>query len=287
MPKTNQNADLIRDICRYVEDHSDEALTLAELAARAAMSRYHFARTFKRVVGLAPKQYLTTVRLRKLKDGLGAAMPIDVAAHDAGYGSTSRIYEKASSHLGMTPRQYRRGGEGVVISYASLKTSIGLMTIGATDRGICFVGFGESADAVLARLKAEYPKAQIEAMRQPHHPDFAAWTDAIARHIAGAAACPNLPLDIRATAFQMRVWRYLQTIPSGHVESYAEVAAAIGRHGAARAVAQACARNPAAVLIPCHRVIRGTGELGGYRWGLARKRELIDNERAAKARLGQ
>jgi AraC family transcriptional regulator, regulatory protein of adaptative response / methylated-DNA-[protein]-cysteine methyltransferase len=285
MLKANPNADLIRDVCRYVEDHSDEALTLAELAALASMSRFHFGRTFKQVVGLTPKQYLTSVRLRKLKDGLGKDKAIDAAALDAGYGSSSRVYEKATSHLGMTPREYRRRGEGVTISYASMQTPIGLMLIGATDRGICFVGFGSALGELVRQLTREYSKARIEPMSQPYHPDFRAWADAIARHLAGEQPCPELPLDIRATAFQMRVWKYLQTIPPGDVESYAEVAAAIGRPTAARAVAAACARNPAAVLIPCHRVIRGSGALGGYRWGLARKRELIDNERAAKAKV--
>jgi AraC family transcriptional regulator of adaptative response/methylated-DNA-[protein]-cysteine methyltransferase len=285
MLKTNPNADIIRDLCRYVDDHSDEALTLAELAGRASMSRFHFARTFKRVVGVTPKQYVVMVRARKLKEGLGASLPIDVAALDAGYGSTSRIYGDAVSPLGMTPRQYRRAGEGVTISYASLETPIGLMMIGATDRGICFVGFGNMEDELLARLRAEYRKAIIEPMRTPYDPQFFAWSDAIVRHLGGASPCPDLPLDIRATAFQMRVWRYLQTIPPGDVESYAEVATAIGKPTAARAVAQACARNPAAVVIPCHRVIRGSGELGGYRWGVARKRRLIDNERAAKSRV--
>jgi AraC family transcriptional regulator, regulatory protein of adaptative response / methylated-DNA-[protein]-cysteine methyltransferase len=282
MSKAKPNADVVRDVCRYLEDHSDEALTLAELAAHASMSRFHFARTFKRFVGVTPKQYLATVRLRKLKASLANATRIDVAAHDAGYGSTSRIYEDAGSRLGMTPAQYRKGGEGVAISYASLQTPIGLMMIGATDRGVCFVGFGDSPAELLARLQREYAKAEIEAMREPYHPHFRNWIDALARHLAGEAPCPDLPLDIRATAFQMRVWRYLQTIPSGDVESYAEVASAIGEPKAARAVAQACARNPTAVLIPCHRVIRGTGELGGYRWGLARKRGLIDAERAVK-----
>jgi AraC family transcriptional regulator of adaptative response/methylated-DNA-[protein]-cysteine methyltransferase len=285
MLRKNQNSDLIRDVCRYVEDHSDEALTLAELASVASMSRFHFARTFKAVVGVTPKQYLATVRLRKLKDGLGTGKSIDRAAYDAGYGSTSRIYEKAASSLGMTPAQYRRAGEGVAISYASLPTPAGLMMIGATDRGICFVGFGETKDALVKSLRAEYPKARIDAMREPYHPDFRAWIDAIARHLAGEIPRLDLPLDVAATAFQMRVWKYLQTIPSGDVQSYGEVAAAIGAPTAARAVAQACARNPAAVLIPCHRVIRGSGELGGYRWGLARKRSLIDRERAAKARV--
>jgi len=281
MPKVNLNAAAIREVCRYVDDHSDEALTLAELASMAAMSRFHFARTFKHVVGVTPKQYLATVRLRKLKDGLSAAKPIDVAALDAGYGSISRIYENAGSSLGMTPRQYRRRGEGVAISYATLRSPIGLMMIAATDRGICFLGFGDTADGLLMRLRREYSNAAIEPMREPYSPQFSAWVAAIARHLESGAPCPELPLDVRATAFQSRVWKYLQTIPSGDVESYAEVATAIGAPGAARAVAQACARNPAAVLIPCHRVIRGSGELGGYRWGVGRKRALIDGERAA------
>ena len=283
MSKRNLNADLIRDVCRYVEDHSDEALTLAELATLAAMSRFHFARTFKLVVGVTPKQYLATIRLRKLKENLGAAKPVDVAALDAGYASASHMYEGAASHLGMTPREYRRAGDGLTISYASLRTPIGLMLIGATDRGVCFVGFGDALEGPLQRLRDEYRKARIEAMQEPYHPQFCAWVGAISHHLAVGGPCRELPLDIRATAFQMRVWKYLQTIPPGNVESYAEVASAIGAPNAARAVAQACARNPTAVLIPCHRVIRGTGELGGYRWGLARKRGLIDRERAAKA----
>jgi AraC family transcriptional regulator of adaptative response/methylated-DNA-[protein]-cysteine methyltransferase len=284
MSKKNLSADLIRDVCRYLEDHSEEALTLAELASRASMSRFHFARTFKAVVGVTPKQYLATVRLRKLKMGLGTASSIDRAALDAGYGSTSRIYERAASNLGMTPKQYRRGGEGVAISYASLPTPLGLMLIGATDRGVCFVGFGDSADELHERLAAEYPQARIEAMREPYHADFRKWVDAISQHLAGEIPRPDLPLDVAATSFQMRVWKHLQTIPTGEVQSYGEVAAAIGAPHAARAVAQACARNPAALLIPCHRVIRGSGELGGYRWGVARKRGLIDGERALKAR---
>lgn len=280
MPKSNSNADLIADVCRYVEDHSDEALTLAELAARASMSRFHFARTFKAVVGVTPKQYLTTVRLRKLKDGLSKGKSVDRAAYDAGYGSTSRVYEKADLSLGMTPLQYRRGGEGISISYASVETPLGLMMIGATDRGICFVGFADSVNDLVKRLRAEYPKAHVEAMRDDDRSQLAAWAAAISSFLAGKSSHPNLPLDVAATAFEQRVWRYLQTIPPGEVRSYGEVAEAIGAENGARAVAQACARNPAAVLIPCHRVLRGTGEIGGYRWGAARKRALIDRERS-------
>ncbi|MGC1381685.1 MAG: methylated-DNA--[protein]-cysteine S-methyltransferase [Candidatus Baltobacteraceae bacterium] len=281
MLTTKSHADLVRDACRYIEEHSDEALTLAELAERASMSRFHFARTFKAVAGLTPSQYLASVRLQALKAGLGAHKPIDAAAHDAGYGSTSRVYEQAASRLGMTPAQYRRAGEGVSISYATLDTPAGLMMIGATDRGICFVQFDETAERLLARLRREYSRARIEPMREPSNPHFRAWVDAIARHFAGKEPQLELPLDVRATAFQMRVWRYLQTIQPGALQAYGEVASAIGDPKAARAVAQACAHNPVAVLIPCHRVIRGTGELGGYRWGLERKRALIDFERAA------
>jgi AraC family transcriptional regulator, regulatory protein of adaptative response / methylated-DNA-[protein]-cysteine methyltransferase len=275
-------AERIRDVCRYIERHSDDALTLEQLAKRAAMSRYHFARRFKAIVGVTPKQFLAGARLRRFKGDLKAKKAIDAAVYDAGYGSPSRVYEKAGQRLGMTPAQYRRAGEGVSISYATLDTPVGLMMIGATDRGICFLQFGESADELLDRLRSEYRNAEISPMREPYHPQFAAWVDAIERHLRGERPHLDLPLDIRATAFQMRVWNYLQTIPYGDVQSYREVAAAIGEPKAARAVANACARNPAAIVIPCHRVIRESGDLGGYRGGIARKRTLLDRERARK-----
>jgi AraC family transcriptional regulator of adaptative response/methylated-DNA-[protein]-cysteine methyltransferase len=284
MIKPRSNAEVISDVCRYVENHSDEALTLAELASMASMSRFHFARTFKTIVGLTPKQYLATVRLRNLKGRLEQSKSVDAAAYDAGYGSTSRIYEMAASRLGMTPAQYRRAGEGISISYAFAPTPFGAMMIGATDRGICFIAFGDELEELLSRLRAEYRNARIEAMQQPYNPQFRAWIDSLVGYLSDDVPKPDLPLDIRATAFEMRVWNYLARIPSGEVRSYGEVAAAIGQPTAARAVAQACARNPAAVLIPCHRVIRGSGELGGYRWGLGRKRALIERERAQRAR---
>lgn len=207
---------------------------------------------------------------------------IDAALYDAGYGSPSRVYERAAQHLGMTPAQYRRAGEGVEISYAALDTPVGLMMIGATDRGICFAQFGESETALLERLREEYRNAAVVPIRAPKHPQFAAWVDAIARHLSGDLPHLELPLDIRATAFQMRVWRYLQSIPYGDVRSYGEVASALCEPNSARAVAGACARNPVAVVIPCHRVIRESGDLGGYRWGLDRKRALLDEERSRK-----
>ncbi|MFZ0682041.1 MAG: methylated-DNA--[protein]-cysteine S-methyltransferase [Candidatus Cybelea sp.] len=272
----------IRVVCRYIEQHTDEALTLDALAAMAGLSKYHFARRFKAAVGVTLKEYASAARLRRLKDGLKDDRSIDAAVYEAGYGSPSRVYENAARNLGMTPAQYRAAGQGVSISYAVLETPLGPMLIGATDRGICFAQFGESEEELRNKLQAEHVNAEIAPMLQPYHPDFAKWTDAIVRHLAGERPDLDLPLDIRATAFQMRVWKYLQSIPSGDVASYREVAAGIGRPKASRAVANAVGRNPVALIIPCHRVIRDSGALGGYRWGLERKRTLLDIERVAQ-----
>jgi AraC family transcriptional regulator of adaptative response/methylated-DNA-[protein]-cysteine methyltransferase len=291
-PSGTAVADKMWELCRYIDSHSDSRVDLAELAARAGLSRFHLQRTFKAVVGVTPKQYADARRMAKLKSGLKRAKDVTEAVYDAGFGSSSRVYERADTRLGMTPNQYRRGGEGVQITYASEQTALGRMMIGATDRGICFLQFGESQDELVAALRKEYPQAQVEAMVEPmgkamgkamgEQPgsQFRVWMEALQNHLAGhAGAAHEIPLDIRATAFQMRVWNYLQTIPAGHVQSYREVASGIGRPSAVRAVARACATNTVAIVIPCHRVIRGTGELGGYRWGLARKRALIDLER--------
>ena len=203
MIKPRSNAEVMSDVCRYVEDHSDEALTLAELASMASMSRFHFARSFKSIVGVTPKQYLATVRLRKLKGGLERSKSVDTAAYDAGYGSTSRIYEMAASRLGMTPAQYRRAGEGVSISYAFASTPFGSMMIGATDRGICFIGFGDQLEELLSRLRAEYRNARIEPMMQPYSLQFRAWIDSLVGYLSDDGPKPELPLDIRATAFEI------------------------------------------------------------------------------------
>lgn len=272
----------ILELCAYIEAHSEDRLDLAELAARAGLSRFHLQRSFKRVVGITPREYLEACRLRKLKPGLRQAADVTEAVYEAGYGSSSRVYERAATRLGMTPGQYRRGGDGVEITYAAVESRAGLLLLAATDRGICSVQFGDSLEDLVAALRRECPGARIEAMPQPPSPEFRAWIDGLNAHLEGAAARPRVPLDIRATAFRMEVWNYLQSIPYGVVHSYGEVAAGIGRPKAVRAVASACAANPVAVLIPCHRVIRGTGELGGYRWGVARKRALIDLERSKR-----
>jgi AraC family transcriptional regulator of adaptative response/methylated-DNA-[protein]-cysteine methyltransferase len=276
-------AERIRKVCRYIEGRSDEPLNLEDLAAQAGLSASHFHRTFKAVIGLSPKQYLDAARLRKLKKGLKESGDVTEAVYGAGYGSSSRVYERADTRLGMTPNQYRQGGRNVTITYAAIETSLGLIMIGATDRGLCFLQFGDTRRGLLAMLEKEYPSARLNAMSKPYHADFQKWVEALNGYLAGRHPHLDLPLDIRASVFQIRVWNYLQSIPYGEVQSYGEVAVGIGDPSAARAVAQACAANTVALVIPCHRVIRGTGELGGYRWGLARKRTLIDRERAGKA----
>jgi len=275
----NSAAERIREVCRYIERHCDEPLTIAQLASLAAMSRFHFARSFRSVTGVTPREYVNGTRTRALKQGLRDAGGVDAAIYDAGYGSSSRVYEHAAKRLGMTPGQYRRGGAGVEISFVCVKTVLGHMAIGATDRGICFLQFGDSAQALKTQLAREYPNAGIIDTITPK-PPFDAWVSAIDRYLKGEQPHLDLPLDIRATAFQLRVWKYLQSIPYGDLQSYGEVAEALGDRGAARAVAQACGKNRVALAIPCHRIIRGDGNLGGYRWGLERKRVLIDLERA-------
>ena len=279
-PLEVRRADLatIHALCRYIDTHSDEALTLGQLAEQAGLSRFHLQRTFKAAVGLSPKQYLEACRMRSFKTGLKQSKDVTVAVYNAGFGSASRVYERAERRLGMTPSRYRQGGRGLSISYVTVESPLGPLMLGATDRGICFVQFGADEAALLESLQKEYPGAYLEPMAAPGDA-FRQWTAALNRYLAGESPRPDLPLDVRATAFQMRVWNYLQSIPYGEVRSYSEVAAAIGQPSAARAVAGACASNRVALVIPCHRVIRGSGELGGYRWGLDRKRQLLELER--------
>jgi AraC family transcriptional regulator, regulatory protein of adaptative response / methylated-DNA-[protein]-cysteine methyltransferase len=274
----------IQGVCDYIRSHPDEQLRLADLAARAGLSAFHFQRSFKAAVGLTPRQFLEASRLKSLKRHLRTRPSVTGAIYDAGFGSSSRVYERVDTRLGMTPAQYRAGGKGVAISYVSVDSALGRMMIGATDRGLCFVQFAGCDEDLLALLRAEYPAARLEPMRAPYPEPFERWMTALREHLAGEQQTRlDLPLDLRATAFQMKVWRYLQSIPYGSVQSYSEVAAGVGHPKAARAVARACAANRVALVIPCHRVIRGTGELGGYRWGLDRKRVLIDRERASRA----
>lgn len=264
----------IEEICRYIEDHAFDPLPLAVIAGRAGLSPFHLQRIFKASTGVTPRAYVEACRLRLLKSGLRNGTPVTAAVYDAGYGSSSRVYEKSNAALGMTPRRYGRGAMGVVIHLGVFETSLGMVGIGFTGRGVCFIQFGDCPEQLRTQLEAEYPQAEI----RDAGPD-AEWVAELKQHIEGRAPDLNLPLDIRATAFQQLVWNYLRRIPYGQTQSYGEVAAAIGRPHAARAVANACAANTVALAIPCHRVVRENGASGGYRWGEDRKAAILRRER--------
>jgi AraC family transcriptional regulator, regulatory protein of adaptative response / methylated-DNA-[protein]-cysteine methyltransferase len=274
-------AERIADACRYIETHRDEKIPLALLAQRAGWSRFHFQRRFKALLGVTPRQYHEAQRLNRFKKTLRSGSAVTGAIYEAGYESPSSVYKNADARLGMTPNEYRNAGADVPISYVALETPLGLMLIGATDRGVCFVQFGDSEDELLERLRKEYPRADVQPMREPQNRQMEAWAHALRDYVTGATAEVDVPTDIVASAFQLRVWKYLQTIPRGEVRSYGDVARAIGRPNAARAVGRAIGSNAVAILIPCHRVIRGNGDLGGYRCGTARKRTLLDTEKIA------
>lgn len=263
----------IRLACRWLAQ-SVSPPSLTALAARIGGSPYHFQRNFKRRVGMTPRQYAEACRLAVVKRRLRTGDDVTDAMVGAGYGSSSRFYERAATKLGMPPSTYRRGGTGMRIEYAIVDSPLGRLLVAATGKGICAVYMG-AADADLEReLSREYPKADIFAA----HRSFARWTDEIVARMKGQPSRADLPYDIQATAFQWQVWRALETIPLGETRTYTEVAAAIGRPRSVRAVARACATNPVSVAIPCHRVIGASGSLTGYRWGIARKRELLRRE---------
>jgi AraC family transcriptional regulator, regulatory protein of adaptative response / methylated-DNA-[protein]-cysteine methyltransferase len=264
---------------------------LAALGRRAGMSPAHLQRTFRSIVGVSPRQYLEACRLEILKERLRSAPTVTDAIYESGYGSSSRVYEDTGARLGMTPRQYRSGGASIAVSWTVLElpelAGIGLLLVGATDRGLCAVSLGRSRGELRERLRAEFPAAELREVPAPYSPALRAWVAALRGHLRGQPARAELPLDLRATAFRFEVWRYLRSIPKGEVRTYSEVAAAIGRPRAVRAVASACAANPVALVIPCHRVLRADGDLGGYRWGVDRKRRLLASEGMATKRAAR
>ena len=249
--------------------------TLAALARRVGGSPFHFQKNFKRIVGVTPREFADAARLDKLKARLRSGSDVTNAVLDAGYGSNSRFYERAASRLGMRPIRYKAGGRGTRIHYGITTSPLGRLLVAKTDRGICAIAMGSSDRDLERRLRDEYPAATISRDRGA----IAHVIEQVLAHVAGRLPRLDLPLDIRATAFQWQVWNALTAIPRGEKRTYAEVADAVGRPAAARAVAHACAANPVALAIPCHRVVPSAGGVGGYRWGSERKQKLLEREK--------
>ncbi len=270
----NPQSDLAKEVCRYIEQHLDESITLERLGKAFRQSPFHLQRRFKAALGITPREYADSCRLRQLKRNLQAGDNVTRAMYDAGYGSSSRLYEKTASQLGMTPDKYRRGAIAAAIRYACADSPLGRMLIAATDRGVCAIQFARSDGELIEGLKREFPFAT----RKPDAGGLQTWVAALLSKMSGKELNAALPLDIRATAFQRLVWTYLQSIPFGATRSYSQVAKGIGQPTASRAVARACATNPVAVAIPCHRVVREDGNISGYRWGVERKKTLLELE---------
>jgi len=270
---------LVRQAAAMLAASHDDPFRLSALASKLHSSPAQLRRAFHRVTGLAPKEFEQAFRLRKLKELLRSGSSITDALYACGYGSSSRLYEKTNSHLGMTPASYRKGGEGMKIGYTIGNTTLGKVLVASTDRGVSAVYLGENEKELVNALREEYPKAEL--LRAEHGHDE--WLNEILRRVEGTAPNMELPLDVQATAFQRRVWNELQKIPRGATRTYTQVARALGRPRSVRAVARACATNPVSIVVPCHRVIRTDGTLAGYRWGLQRKQKLLERE-AERAR---
>jgi AraC family transcriptional regulator of adaptative response/methylated-DNA-[protein]-cysteine methyltransferase len=265
--------DRIVRVCGLIET-AEKPPTLAELAEAVGFCPSHLHRVFKRAVGVTPKGYAAGLRAQRLKDGLRPGVTVTRALYDAGFGSGSRLYAQAGEHLGMSPARYRSGGEGVPIRFAVARTDLGWVLVAGTGLGICAIDLGDSREALIDAFKGRFDKAEhCEGDRE-----FVRWLSRVTESIVSPRRGLDLPLDIRGTAFQRRVWQELRRIPAGRTVSYGEVARRIGKPGSARAVGRACASNPFAVAVPCHRVVRCDGDPGGYRWGVERKRALLERE---------
>jgi AraC family transcriptional regulator of adaptative response/methylated-DNA-[protein]-cysteine methyltransferase len=267
----------VESICQFLQQHAEGPVTLVALSKRFDMNPFHLQRVFKSAVGLSPREYVDAIRMKTFKSQLRSGASVTDAVYEAGFGSSSRVYERSGPQLGMTPATYQRGGKGVTIRYSIADSPVGRMLLAASGRGVCAVSFGDSDSALLHSLQREFPGATLRRGNGL----LKRWVRALLEQFDGTRPLPQLPLDIQATAFQRRVWEYLRSIPYGTTQSYGEIARAIGRPTSARAVARACASNPVAVAVPCHRVVRGTGDLGGYRWGIERKRALLALEQHA------
>jgi AraC family transcriptional regulator of adaptative response/methylated-DNA-[protein]-cysteine methyltransferase len=275
-PRTQAVAMACREIDARLRGNDDAPVTLAALSARLGMSPHQLERAFRSVMSITPRQYTDAQRMRRLKSQLKKGDDVTTALYDAGFGSSSRLYERAPSHLGMTPATYRQGGAGMRVNYTIADSPLGRLLVGATERGVSAVYLGESDARLEQALHKEYPRAELRRDRN----GLEGWVGKILEHLRGREPNLDLPTDVQATAFQRRVWEELRRIPYGTTRTYSQVARAIGQPTAVRAVARACAVNPTSVVVPCHRVVRGDGKLAGYRWGIGRKKTLLEHESA-------
>jgi AraC family transcriptional regulator of adaptative response/methylated-DNA-[protein]-cysteine methyltransferase len=274
-------AKLIEQTCKYVEANLDEKLTLLNLSHQAGLSPFHFQRTFKRILGISPRQYVEARRLERVKRSLTNGETVTNSLYGAGFTSKSRLYEKTPPQLGISPGLFRRGGQGLRIQYTIVDSRIGRVLLAATERGACAVCMGASDEAVEAALKEDYYAADL------HRDDVGMkqWAEALLSYFDGHEFPRDLPLDLQATAFQWKVWKEIRSIPYGQTVTYSSIAKSLGAPQAARAVARACATNPVAIVIPCHRVIGKDGSLRGYGWGVKRKKTLLSLENKAQSDL--
>ncbi len=268
----------IEQACRFIDGFDDGVPTLRQIADHVGLSPAWLQKRFSEALGVSPRQYADQRRRERLKSLLREGDEVTGALYEAGYGSSSRLYESSDATLGMTPATYRRGGAGARIAWTAAPCALGLLLVAATERGICFVAFDDSEAALGAELRAEFPHAEIV----PDIGILEAWTAEVLRRVEGRPPRETLPLDVRATAFQQRVWRALTEIPQGETRTYSEIARSLGKPAAQRAVGRACATNPVSIVIPCHRAKRSDGGLAGYRWGIARKEALIEAEKAGR-----
>jgi len=270
--------ELVQRVCRLLNANESESLKLAELASQAGVSPFHLQRTFKRVMGISPRQYLAARKIDNFKTLVRKGETVTNSLYESGFNSSSRLYEHAAEELGMTPATYSRGGRGVNISYTITASPMGRLLVAVTERGVCAVRMADSDVDLEKDLRQEFPNAELKrddsGLRES--------VQKILTHLEKNEPRLDLPLDIKATAFQRQVWEHLRAIPYGQTVSYGDVAKALGKPGAVRAVGRACATNPVALVIPCHRVVREDKTLGGYRWGLDRKKKLLEHERRAR-----